>query len=57
MSKALIWFLIWLCLEMLGLGCGLVMHGKERKTNFFTMLVAFALNLLFLWGMGVFANF
>lgn len=57
MSNALIWFIVWLSLKMIGLGISIAFRGRESTVSPLATLIKFLLSLLFLWGMGVFDNF
>ncbi len=55
----LFWLIIFLCLQALSLGLHLAKHGQPRTDNynFWIALVCLAINMLLLWGAGLFSNF
>ena len=50
-----IWLMIYLGIQLLGVGIHLARHGEPKvdRYNFITSILGFGINLLFLWGMGV----
>ena len=50
--------IIYLCILAMSLGIAMVVHGKPRSPyNFWVTLVTAVIELLLLWGMGVFDLF
>jgi len=55
----MIYAIIWLMLIAMGLGITLIKHGepKKEKYNFWVQLIASSIEILLLWGAGIFENF